>query len=120
MSKYKSQHKRNKKELTPLYTYIKRTERNRRMEYERFLEFESEELQIPKELLAGQPSIRMSGNHSLVFAGNYQIEEYTINQIKLGLKKQSLLVQGEDLTISYFRKDEVKIVGNIQNLSFSM
>jgi len=114
----KSQHKKNKKELAPLYTYIKQTERSRKMTYERFLEYESEELQIPKDVLAGQPLIRMSGNHSMILTGTYQMEEYTKEQIKLAVKKQAVLIQGEQLTIQYFRKEEVKIVGNIQNLSF--
>lgn len=118
MSIKKSRHRKNKRELNPLYTYIKQTERNRRMEYERFLEYESEELQIPKDVIAGQPIIRMAGNHSMVFSGAYSMEEYTSGQIKLVTKKQSVLVQGEQLSIQYFRRDEVKIVGNIQNLSF--
>lgn len=111
-------HKRNKKELTPLYAYIRQTERKRKKEYESFLEYESERLDIPEEVLAGQPTLRMIGNHSMIISGNYTIEEYSTESICLKTLKKKIHLSGEHLAIRYFRKDEIKIVGNIQTVSF--
>lgn len=113
-----SKHKQNKKELQPLYLYIRQTEKNRRKEYEQFLESASEHLSIPKDVLAGQAIISMTGNHNLRVVNYRGVETYTTEEIKLSLGKKSLLVQGTQLTIEYFRKDEIKIIGNILDISF--
>lgn len=118
MQKASSRHKKNKKDLAPLYTYIKQTNRNRKREYEHFLEYESERLDIPKEVIAGQPRIQMSGNHSMIFSGEYTLEEYSTEKIVLHTKRKSLMIEGEKLFVRYFRKDEIKIIGNIQTISF--
>lgn len=113
-----SKHKKHKKELQPLYLYIKETEQNRRKEYEQFLEHTSEQLSIPKDIIAGQAMISMTGNHC-VRVGNYRsIEAYSTEEIKLSLGKKSIIIIGTHLLIEYFRKDEIKIVGNISNISF--
>lgn len=118
MSKQKSQHKKNKKELSPLLTYIKRTERERKKEYEHYLEYECDKLGIPKEILKGCPTIRMSGNHCMNFRGDYRIEEYTTEQIRLKTAKHRILIQGNQLYLAYFTKDELRINGNILNISY--
>ena len=118
MSKTSSKHKKNKKELNPFYTYLKETERKRRKEYERFLEHGSESLGIPMDVIAGQPLIRMEGNHSMILLGMYKIGEYTQNQIILQVKQRNVVVYGESLQIQYFRKEEIKLTGNILNISF--
>lgn len=118
MQKPSGRHKKNKKELAPLYVYMKQTERNRKKEYEHFLEYESEQLGIPGEVIAGQPVIRMEGNHSIHLCGEYSMEEYGTERIVLHTKRKSVEIAGERLSIRFFRKDEIKIIGNIQTISF--
>ncbi|MBO5351915.1 MAG: YabP/YqfC family sporulation protein [Lachnospiraceae bacterium] len=113
-----SKHKQNKKELQPLYLYMRQTEKNRKKEYEQFLESASEHLSIPKDVIAGQAIISMTGNHSLRVANYRAVEEYSTDQVKLSLGRKSLVVTGSHLLMEYFRKDEIKIVGNISNISF--
>ena len=113
-----SKHKKNKKELQPLYCYLKETEQNRRKDYEQFLEHISGTLSIPKDIIAGQAMISMTGNHCLRVCNYRGIEEYSTESIKLSLGKKSLVIVGNHLLIEYFRKDEIKIVGNILNISF--
>ncbi|MBP3608989.1 MAG: YabP/YqfC family sporulation protein [Lachnospiraceae bacterium] len=113
-----SKHKQNKKELQPLYLYMRQTEKNRKKEYEQFLESASEHLSIPKDVIAGQAIISMTGNHSLRVANYRAVEEYSTEQVKLSLGRKSLVVTGSHLLMEYFRKDEIKIVGNISNISF--
>lgn len=116
--KLSSKHKKHKKELQPFYVYIKETEKNRKKEYEQFLERASSHLAIPKDIIAGQAMISMTGNHGLRVCNYRGIEEYSTEQIKLSLGRKSLVISGSHLLIEYFRKDEIKIVGNILNVSF--
>ena len=113
-----SKHKKNKKELAPLHKYIKETEKNRRKDYEHFLERASEHLSIPKDVIAGQAMISMTGNHNLRVVNYRSIETYSTELVKLSLGRKSLVINGSRLIIEYFRKDEIKIVGNILNISF--
>lgn len=118
MVKRISKHKKYKKELQPLYLYMKETEKNRQKDYEQFLEHISEKLSIPKDVIAGQAMISMTGNHCIRIKNYRSIEEYGTENIKLSLGKKSLMISGYQLLIEYFRKDEIKIVGNILNISF--
>lgn len=118
MVKQPSKHKKNKKELQPLYVYIKETEKKRKKEYERFLEHTSELLSIPQDIIAGQAMISMTGNHCVRVSNYRTMEEYSEEKIKLSLGKISLMITGTHLLIEYFRKEEIKIVGNITNVSF--
>ena len=118
MGKMPSKHKQHKKELQPLRVYIKETEKNKKKEYEQFLERASEQLSIPKDIIAGQAMIYMTGNHVIRVCNYRVIEEYSTEQIKLSLGKKSLLILGSHLLIEVLRKDEIKIVGNISNVSF--
>lgn len=116
--KVSSKHKKHRKELQPLDIYIKETEKNRQKEYEQFLERVSEHLSIPKDVVAGQAMISMTGNHNLRVCNYRVIEEYSTEQIRLSLGKKSLLICGSHLLIELLRKDEIKIIGMISNISF--
>ena len=118
MGKSPSKHKKNKKELQPLYLYMKETEKNRLKEYDYFLEHTSEMLSIPGDVLTGQAKISMIGNHGIRVSNYRGVEEYSTETVKLALGKKSLLINGTHLLIEYFRKEEIKIVGNISNVSF--
>ena len=118
MKKAVSKHKKYKKELNPLYDYIRRTEKNRQKEYENFLETTSDTFMIPKDVIAGQSIISMIGSHEMRLSNYQAIKEYSTESIKLLLHKKTIIIQGERLMIEYSRKDEIKIIGNISNISF--
>ncbi len=118
MKKVVSEHKKHKKELHPLYDYIRQTEKKRKSEYENFLETASENLSIPKDVIARQSMISMVGNHEITISNYHAIKEYSIQCIILLLHKKTIIIQGEHLMIEYSHKDEIKIVGNISNISF--
>lgn len=118
MVKTPSRHKQNKKELNPLYAYIKETEKGRKKEYERFLEKTSENLSIPKDVIAGEPIISMTGNHCVRICNYRSVAEYTTECIRLSLGKKNLIILGGHLLIESLRKEEIIIVGNIINISF--
>jgi sporulation protein YqfC len=116
--KIPSKHKKNKKELNPFYTYIKETEKNSKKEYEKFLEHASEYFSIPKDVIAGQPIIRMTGNHSIHVCNYRSVSFYSTECICLLLGKKSIKIEGNKLLIENLRKEEILIVGNILNISF--
>ena len=118
MGKSPSKHKKHKKELQPLYMYIKETEKNRLKEYDYFLEHTSEALSIPKDVLTGHAMISLIGNHGIRVSNYRGVEEYSTETVKLALGKKSLLINGSHLLIETLRKDEIQIVGNISNVSF--
>ena len=118
MKRAVSKHKKNKKELHPLYDYIRQTEKKRKNEYEKFLEATSEQFMIPQDVIAGQPMISITGNHGMRISNYRAIEEYSTEQVKLVLHKKTMIIQGKHLMIEYSRKEEIKIVGNILNISF--
>lgn len=118
MGKSKSSHKKNKKELAPLQQYMKETEKNRRKDYEQFLERTSEHLAIPKDIFAGQAIISMVGNHNLRVSNYRAIEIYSTELVRLSIGRKNLVINGSHLFIEYFRNDEIKIVGNISNIVF--
>jgi sporulation protein YqfC len=111
-------HKHNKKELNPLYSYIKETEKGRKKEYEKFLEHISETLSIPKDVVSGQPIISLTGNHCIRVCNYHSVAEYTTEYIRLLLEKKSMEISGKRLVIESLRKEEIIIVGNIMNISF--
>ena len=118
MVKTPSKHKRNKKELNPLYLYIKETEKGRKKEYEKFLEQASESLSIPKDVIAGQPMIYLTGNHRIRVCNYRSVAEYNTECIRLSLGKKQITIFGSKLLIESLRKEEILIVGNISNVSF--
>ena len=113
-----SKHKRNKKELNPLYIYIKETEKNRKKEYERFWEHASEYLSIPKDVIAGQSIITLNGNHHIRVNNYRSVAEYSTECVNLCLEKKNMRICGSKLFIESLRKEEIIIVGNITNISF--
>lgn len=118
MKRMVSKHKKNKKELAPLYMYMKQTDKKRKQEYNCFLETASECLSIPKDVIAGQPNLSMTGNHDIRISNYHSIEEYSINRIKIKCKKFTISIEGNQLLIEFLRQDEIKIIGIISNISF--
>lgn len=118
MVKTPSKHKRNKKELNPLYSYIKETEKGRKKDYEKFIEHASESLSIPKDVIAGQPVINLTGNHCIRVCNYRSVAEYTTECVKLSIGKKSMVICGTGLLIESLRKEEIIIVGNISTISF--
>lgn len=110
--------KKHRKELHPLYIYLKETEKKRKKDYEKFLEHTCERISVPKGVLTGQAEVHMLGNHCVRVCNYRYIELYSEESIKLSLGKKSLNIIGTHLLIEYFRKDEIKIIGNIVTVSF--
>ena len=118
MVRISSNHKRNKKEINPLYLYIQETEKKRKKEYENFLEYASERLSFSKDIIAGQPMITMSGNHYIRVSNYRSVTKYSTECVILCLWKKNMNICGSRLFIESLRKEEIIIVGNITNIFF--
>jgi len=118
--KKRSRHKANKKELQPLYVYMKETEKSRKKEYENFLEYASEHLCIPKDVIAGQAMISLIGNHKIRVCNYHSVKEYSTERVWLSLGKKDFFIMGSGLFIEVLRKDEIDISGNITDISFGV
>lgn len=77
-----------------------------------------EGLALPKDLMLGASSLHVVGN-SDVYVENYLgIIEYGPCHVRLRLREGSLLVEGSNLCICYYSREEMKISGLLQSISF--
>lgn len=101
-----------------MYRYLNYSERQRKEVYDSFTERLSENMQFTGDIIAGQPLISMSGNHSVKIINYQSILEYSTTKIRISTKKCQICILGDNLCIQYFMRDEIKIVGNIVGISY--
>lgn len=118
MKQKKPRHKRNKKELAPLYRYLNYSEKQRKQIYESFTERLSENMQFTGDIIAGQPLISLVGNHCIKIINYQSILEYSTTKIRISTKQCQICICGDKLCIQYFVRDEIKIVGRIDAISY--
>lgn len=73
----------------------------------------SDALQIPKDLALQESIVTMMGTCELVIENYKKLEEYDCFHMKLRTHCGSLLIEGKNLKIVYYRPDELKISGQI-------
>lgn len=77
-----------------------------------------EKLMLPKDLMLGAPVVTVTGQTE-AYVENYRgIIEYTQSRIKLQTKTSVIEVEGRSLNIGYYTNDEMKITGQILNISY--
>lgn len=67
---------------------------------------------------AQAPTMYLCGNESLYIEHYDSIIEYTGARVKLQLPKMQLLLEGTELVLEYFSKDDLKVNGNIERMTF--
>lgn len=75
-------------------------------------------VQIPPELVDRIPYIELCGNKQLYIENYKSIIEYTEDFIKLRLKTSMLSIEGKNLVIEKYSKEELYITGRFQNIKF--
>lgn len=118
MRQEKSRHKRNKKELAPYYRYLRYTEKQRKAVYDSFSERLSQGLNMTGDVLAGQAILSMMGNHGIRIENYQSILEYSETRVRIATKKKPICIEGRQLCIQYFTKDEIQIVGQIEQVKW--
>lgn len=77
-------------------------------------------LQIPGDLAYQEPIITITGARE-VFVENYKcIMEYEADHLVIQLKRSCIRIEGSNLTISYYTKEEMKITGHIRNIVYCL
>lgn len=84
----------------------------------RLMENVADTLKLPKDLLLGAAILTVTGQ-SEAYVENYNgIIEYTEKKIKLQTKNCRIEICGEDLKIVYYTNDEMKIIGQIDEIKY--
>jgi sporulation protein YqfC len=84
----------------------------------RLMENVADTLKLPKDLLLGAAILTVTGQCE-AYVENYSgIIEYTEKRIKLQTKTCRLEICGDRLKIVYYTNDEMKIVGQINEINY--
>ncbi len=75
-------------------------------------------LQLPKDLCLGALNIRLVGQYEAYVENYRSIIEYDASVIKLQGKGARVKIAGNHLKIVCFSKDDMKIVGYLQEVKF--
>ncbi len=78
----------------------------------------AEHLQLPKDLATGAVTVTASGRNDVMIENYKGILEYTPGKIILQTKECQVEILGEDLLISYYTADEMKISGQIREIVY--
>lgn len=73
---------------------------------------------VPYSLLSRKPYIELFGNSKMSIEGQYSIQEYTEEFIKLKLGKSTLLVYGRFLGLHNVNLEGFAITGKISQIEF--
>ncbi len=115
----KSGHSKNKEKTNKeLYSAVKENEKRRKEERISYLEIISESMMLPPDVFAGAPIITIQGRNAVCVENHKRILEYTEKKIRIQTKISPLSIEGNNLVISYYTKDELKITGYIQNVYY--
>lgn len=83
-----------------------------------YLEAISDAIALPPDVLAGAPILYIQGRTSLLLENYKKILEYTSSNIQIQTQLYSVSIEGDDLSISYYTKDEMKVNGIFRSISF--
>ncbi len=78
----------------------------------------AENLKLPKDLALGAVTVTVSGRSEVTVENYKGILEYTSKKIVVQTKGCQVDVLGEDLLISYYTADEMKISGQISEIIY--
>lgn len=112
---FKSKHEKYKKKyFNSFYNKIKKKEKKEEKERETYLNILSSTLNLPSDILTGDPIITIIGRNEISIENYRRIIEYTSKNIKILTNIGSISIQGKNIKISYFGKDEMKIAGRFE------
>ena len=78
----------------------------------------SDAANIPKDVILGVPLVRLVGQEELYIENYRGILEYTDVLVRVQTKIGQIHVIGKRLDIIYYTNDEMKVVGQIEGLTF--
>lgn len=73
---------------------------------------------IPKDVVLGVPIVMLTGNLEITIENYRGIIEYTDCIIRIKIKSGEIRITGKNLEVSYYRNNEMKIVGKIKCVEY--
>lgn len=78
----------------------------------------TETLSLPKDLMYGDVLLSILGNREILVENYKGIIEYTSQKIRLQTRACHLEIEGQKLCIEYYTNVEMKISGEIKNITY--
>ncbi|HCL01134.1 MAG TPA: sporulation protein [Lachnoclostridium phytofermentans] len=73
---------------------------------------------LPPDIIAGAPIVTINGRNSISIENHRKIIEYTGEKIKISTKICNLCIEGKNLKITYYTKEELKVTGIIHSVYY--
>lgn len=80
----------------------------------------TEHLELPKDLMLGEPIVTITGRSDLTIENYKGILEYQQDKIRLSLKRGQIEIYGNALKIEYYTNDDMRISGCIDRVEYGM
>lgn len=77
-----------------------------------------ESMRLPQDVIKGETLLTFIGKSAVQIENYRNILLYTDTNIKVQAKRYRLSVSGKNLCIRYYDKDEMKITGRIETITF--
>lgn len=77
-----------------------------------------ESLQIPRDLAFQEPVITLTGEREVLLENYRGILEYTENHLLVLTRHCKIRIRGEHLEVLYYTNDEMKVSGQITEISY--
>lgn len=78
----------------------------------------TESLHLPQDVTKGETMLTFVGKSAVQIENYRSILLYTNTSIRIQAKRYQLHVSGKNLCIRYYDKDEMKITGRIETITF--
>ena len=75
-------------------------------------------MELPRDVIYGDVLLRLSGNHEAVIENYKGILLYTEEEVVIACKKVTLRIYGCGLHIQYFSGNDMKVIGNINTITY--
>lgn len=78
----------------------------------------AEELDLPREILNGEPKIIVYGKNEVIIENHKGIEVFKGDEIKINSNLGLIKIEGINLEISFIGTETIALTGKIKNLTF--
>lgn len=85
---------------------------------ERFQETVASSLELPGDLVFAEPVLTMIGQREICIENYRGILSYSQTSLQILTRKAKVTIKGENLTVFYYREEEMKVGGKIAGILF--
>ncbi|EGT3615153.1 sporulation protein YqfC [Clostridium perfringens] len=78
----------------------------------------AEELDLPKEIINGEPKIVVHGKNEIIIENHKGIAVFKENEIKVNSNLGIIKIEGTNMEIRFIGSETIALTGKLRNLSF--